>query len=592
MRFPALVLVVSLTLTAITTWATSVSSASRDRSRFDGFVRLTEDRIRGRLDAYTAMLLGARGLFAAQGKVTAHQFYSYVHQLQIERRFPGMQGIGFSKRVAPDEREQLSQFMKPQGFPDFKIWPEHERSEYHAIIYLDPLDARNRAAIGYDMFSEPTRRQAMEQARDTGEPAASGKVTLVQEIDDDKQVGFLLYVPVYQQGQLPRTVEERQRMLEGFVYSPFRLDDLFNSLFGGIVEPQVAFDLYDGARVTPERLLFSSSSVKMPAHQALRMMMVGGRSWTLVFSSLPALEASSLTPLVPLVALIGIATSLALFVAAGAEARARHAAELSRAEAELHVHQLSAKEREARAAVQLRDDFLSVASHELKTPLTSLRLQLDLAFQSIKAIPQPTLHNRLAVISRQLSRLSGLVESLLDVARISTGRLALHPEPTDLSALAHDIAERLRPELLRNGSTLSVSSEKPVHGNWDALRLEQVMVNLLSNAGKYGGGKPVVLSVFREDDWAVFRVRDEGIGIAPEDAARIFERFERAVPSQQYGGLGLGLYIVHEVLKAMGGSISVESTPGEGTAFTVRLPLESASSAHGSAPSPVASIAE
>jgi signal transduction histidine kinase len=230
-------------------------------------------------------------------------------------------------------------------------------------------------------------------------------------------------------------------------------------------------------------------------------------------------------------------------------------------------------------AVHTRDRFLSVASHELRTPLTTLRLQSQCLLRRTREGPPFTgdeLSTKAQVIERQVERLGHLVDELLDIARVREGRLRFHLEELDLSEVVRDVAGRFREELARSGSTLVLRSEGGTRGVWDRLRLEQVMTNLLSNAIKYGQGRPITVRVSQEGDAARLTLRDEGIGIAEKDQARIFERFERAVSEQHYGGLGLGLWIVREILAGMGGTISVFSQPGMGAAFTVELPRRAA----------------
>jgi signal transduction histidine kinase len=229
--------------------------------------------------------------------------------------------------------------------------------------------------------------------------------------------------------------------------------------------------------------------------------------------------------------------------------------------------------RDAQAAVRLRDEFLSVASHELKTPLTSLKLQHGLIDRALGAESRAKVVPRLSTAMRQVQRLTALVDSLLDVSRISLGRLALEPADVDLGQAVRDAVDRMEEVFAQAGCSVRVDVPGPLPGRWDSLRLDQVLVNLLTNAAKYGAGHPVVVEACLEGEEAVrLSVRDEGIGIAAEDLPRLFGRFERAVSERHYGGLGLGLYISRQIVDAMGGRIEVESRPGVGSLFTVRLP--------------------
>jgi signal transduction histidine kinase len=175
---------------------------------------------------------------------------------------------------------------------------------------------------------------------------------------------------------------------------------------------------------------------------------------------------------------------------------------------------------------------------------------------------------------KQLKRLADLIGDLLDVSRISSGQMKLHWEPVDCAAVVREVATRLEPEATRAESRLVLELPEELPGRSDRMRLEQVAENLLTNAIKYGAGKPIRVRLEAGPERITLTVRDEGIGIAPEHQARIFERFERAVSERNYGGLGLGLYITRTIVEALGGTIRVQSEPGQGACFTVELPRE------------------
>ena len=230
----------------------------------------------------------------------------------------------------------------------------------------------------------------------------------------------------------------------------------------------------------------------------------------------------------------------------------------------------------AQEAVRLRDEFLSVASHELKTPLTPLSLKLQVLAQKAAAQQEsPFAHEVLAHVDvgrKQVRKLGELIGDLLDVSRISAGRMKLSLGPVDFAALVREVVSRYEPQADKQGTPLQAEAPPSLVGTWDAMRLEQVVVNLLDNALKYGPGKPVRLRLAEDSGKAVLTVKDEGIGIAPGAQAHIFERFMRAVSERNYGGLGLGLYITKSCVEALGGTIHVQSEPGQGAAFTVVLP--------------------
>jgi signal transduction histidine kinase len=254
-----------------------------------------------------------------------------------------------------------------------------------------------------------------------------------------------------------------------------------------------------------------------------------------------------------------------------------------RSEAEAALR-LVAEERERlledrRLAIAARDQFLAVAAHELRTPLTTLSLLVDHLLMGIspeaasEITPSPLRGSQLPRLKRQIDRLNGLVSEMLDVSRITGGGLDLVPGPVDLGMLVQESVDRFEPELQRRQIALDLKIEGTVRGYWDGQRIDQVVTNLLSNAIKYGEDKPIEVSVRARGGRAIVTVRDHGVGIPPEEQNKIFGPFARAVAARHHAGLGLGLWIAHKIVQASGGRIVLESAPGEGSSFTVELPL-------------------
>jgi signal transduction histidine kinase len=229
----------------------------------------------------------------------------------------------------------------------------------------------------------------------------------------------------------------------------------------------------------------------------------------------------------------------------------------------------------AREAIRIRDEFMLVAGHELRTPLAGIALLHEAVAATKDGTPIDKVRERGAKLQAQTQRLARLVEDLLDVSRISAGRLTLERDELDLAEVVRDITERMREELERARTPVTLDLEE-ARGDWDRARLDQVITNLVGNAVKYGKGSPIELSVRRAGDRAVLRVTDHGIGIEPDDQDRIFRRFERAVSPRKFGGLGLGLWIASELVEAHGGELAVSSVPGEGATFTLSLPARPA----------------
>ncbi|HEY5937330.1 MAG TPA: GAF domain-containing sensor histidine kinase, partial [Kofleriaceae bacterium] len=229
--------------------------------------------------------------------------------------------------------------------------------------------------------------------------------------------------------------------------------------------------------------------------------------------------------------------------------------------------------RDLKQAVQVRDDFLAAAGHELKTPLAALLMHIEsIERQLQRGVVPANLAVRLEKAGRAGIRLERLIDELLDVSRITAGRLKLEPEPVQLDELVREVIERFTDQAVSAACPIAVVAQ-PVAGIWDRLRIDQVVSNLVANALKYGRGRPVEIAVDEADDHATVRVTDHGIGIAAAQQVKIFERFERAVESRAFGGFGLGLWIARQIVEASHGTIEVTSAPDEGATFCVRLPL-------------------
>ena len=250
-------------------------------------------KIQERLDDYALILRGGAGLFAASKAVDRNEWHAYVGKLKADAIAPGAQGIGFAPAIPAAELAAHIAQIRAGGFPGYTVRPAGERAIYAPIVYLEPFRDRNLRAFGYDMFSEPVRRAAMEQARDTGEAALSGKVKLVQETGTEVQAGTLIYVPVYRNGALVDTVEQRRAALSGWVYSPYRMNDFIAGLLRGWISHEdktISLYIYDGPQATPATLLFDDKPANLPELHGLfskrRTIAFNGHQWLLVFELL------------------------------------------------------------------------------------------------------------------------------------------------------------------------------------------------------------------------------------------------------------------------------------------------------------------
>ena len=254
------------------------------------------------------------------------------------------------------------------------------------------------------------------------------------------------------------------------------------------------------------------------------------------------------------------------------------ALEESRRQQEALLQELRITQAELQRSLRMRDEFMSMVAHELRTPLNTLFLEtqmrtLNLERDNLAAFAPDKLQKMVERDGRQIRSMVRLIDDMLDVSRISSGKLSIRREPVDLSSLVRRLADDLSPYAASTGSTLAVQALEQVSGYWDAFRVEQIVVNLISNALRYGEGQPVEISLAATQNSAVIEVRDHGIGISGKDQERIFDAFERVVQHDRSGGLGLGLFITKQLVDAHGGAITLQSQPGHGALFSVTLPL-------------------
>ncbi|WP_313037146.1 CHASE domain-containing protein [Stutzerimonas nitrititolerans] len=352
--------------------------ANSDRAaeqQFELLVGKVTNAIEQRLIDHEQILFGAAGLFAASGEVSRAQWRAYVERQQLADRYPGIQGVGFSKVVRASERDAHEQSIRTEGFTDYRIQPEGERPVYMPIVYLEPFNDRNRAAFGYDMYAEPVRHQAMRQAASTGKSRISGKVVLRQETHGKVQAGVLIYVPLYHPAMPLETVEQRMDALLGFAYSPYRMDDLMEGILGA-ADLNLSLRIYSGPTQQAEQLLFASKEHAPgdAAHSQDVQLSIYGGTWTLHMESLPAFE-SGFSANEGLVAILGTGISLLLFFLISSLA-------FRQRRAEILAGQMTERIRENKRALQLSEERLSLALKGSNDGLWDLNLAADTFYAS------------------------------------------------------------------------------------------------------------------------------------------------------------------------------------------------------------------
>ncbi|MCC9656820.1 CHASE domain-containing protein [Rhodopirellula halodulae] len=326
------ILAISLAVTAIAWYLSSQYIRERATDRFQFRVNEMVISIEQRMLEYEQVLRGGVGLMEASDDVSRDEWRTYFENARFQEYYPGIQGVGFSRVVDQDEKESFVESIRAEGFPNFNLYPEGERDFYTSIVYLEPFDWRNQRAFGFDMYSEATRRAAMDTAINTGQPTISGVVRLVQETDDDVQRGFLLYLPVFENDQPRQTSEQRNEAVIGFVYAPFRTRDLMMGIRKSNL-PDIDFTVYDGTDKDEADLLFDSrqasaaEATSTPDFVMTKTLPLRGRDWTIHFASQPNFISGGESAISLAVAFVGLLVDVLLFLVIGSIGRQQRQAE-------------------------------------------------------------------------------------------------------------------------------------------------------------------------------------------------------------------------------------------------------------------------
>ncbi|MDD4975168.1 MAG: CHASE domain-containing protein [Bacteriovorax sp.] len=264
---------------------------------FESEVLSIQLKIKSKLESYENNLLQTRAYLMNNNKITRNQFHKYVQEINLVEKYPGIQGLGYTLKINPKDLKSHIAEIQKSGIKGYKVWPETPRDTYYSIVYLEPFDRRNQRTIGFDMFTEPIRREAMEKARDTGLPKITKKLFLMQEVENDRQLGLILFLPIYKPGADISTRELRQKALTGFVSSIFRAKDLFNSIFADS-KLNVDFEIYDSMTIGDNNLLYDYNNKIPPFYKKkfkpallkTKLLEFSGQTFTILINPRPLFQ--------------------------------------------------------------------------------------------------------------------------------------------------------------------------------------------------------------------------------------------------------------------------------------------------------------
>ncbi len=599
-------------------WAMKNSAYAKLQAEFSFKSKEIKRLIEGRILSYEQVLNGAKGLFMASESITREEFKTYVAALKLDLMFPGIQGVGFSVIVPPSKRDDFIKKIRAEGIESFDITPMNMRDFYTSIVYLEPFNERNKRAIGYDMFSEENRREAMQSARDKNSVAISGKVTLLQEYGNNTQSGFLMYLPIFDKSIKNETLQERREHIKGWVYAPFRINNFMHGLHE-YENNDFDIEIYDNGIVSKKSLMYDRfANNEKSLYSSDITINVAGRNWTLLIKSTPIFEAKVDLEKANILLLAGAVFSLFLFyifwqmvnIKEYAQKRTQRAnndllinknklsnlnktlekrvedktkeLQIANERQEEYIFsleilnlELKKSKENALQAAQARSNFISSISHELRTPLNSI---INFTDQTIEDFDEMLLDkdlqddtkNYLRRVLANSKHLLQLINDLLEFTKAEAGKIDYTLEKVDINIIMTTAYNNTYS--LLNGTDIQFNlklNQTPLIAMIDSRRFLQILLNLLSNAIKFTKKGSIELRSFDDANYISIEIEDTGKGIAIEKQKAIFEPFIQADSNDSGTGLGLGL--VQRMCDDMGIEISLNSQEGMGSVFRLNI---------------------
>lgn len=527
------------------------------KQRFQNKMNLKAERAVSRIDStfkiYETIITQTQAFFITTKKIDRINFHNYYNNLKDISRFSGIKGLGLTRYIP---KEKLTNFIKDtrKEFPDYEVWPLEDKDEYFPVVYLEPQSYIR--STGYDQGSEVNREKALQKAITSKETIMTGKINFVIEKGTTSTYpGFIFFRPLYKD-----EVNPSKENLIGFIFVPFLYQDFFIDGLLDFFGDDFYFKIFVGDTFLPDNIILDNSSAETNNEFRIKKhMQIFGQDFHLIFY--PRSENFNFLQTTFLILTLGLIFTFLVIKALSDT--------LKRAE------QSSINENYLQESLKARDEFISLASHELKTPLTSLKLRAQLAIRKLNNgyFSKEKIKEFSDEIVKQVDRLERLVNDILDFSRIRTGNLSLQPEQFNFSQQIEDLIDRMGAQFSSENYPELFLSHSNINVYWDKLRIEQVMTNLLTNAIKYGENTPITVEIKDEGDDILISVQDRGRGIDRNFKETIFNRFERAgISPNEISGLGLGLYITYQIVTSHSGTIWVQSELGEGSIFYIKLP--------------------
>jgi len=525
----------------------------------------TEDVIQDRIKVFEESLRSGAGLFTGDTEVTQTEWDDYIKATGIKARYPGSQTIAYAEVVKKNELNDFLENVKTRTDYQMKIDENNVAPKYAPVVLVNPITEQNQNVVGFDIYSNETRREILEKVRDENQVYLTGVIDLLSNYGEDTSTGIIMYAPQYKKDSPIATVEERRESIEGYLYAVFRTDVFLGNLLDQRIDENISYKIVTAGDENSNEIYQSVNSEpnSIKAKESITdTFTINGATWSVVYSydaddllSQPTINrpltvllfgtlAAAMISVITLLLLRGKGNQLALD-----------------------------QERDINDA---KDSLLSIASHQLRTPATGVKQYLGMIMQGFVGDVSPQQQNMLDKAYESNERQLKTINDVLFLARLDSGRIVLSESDAEIKNMVKSVIEEQRNHIDESKHTLTLHApDDDVCLSVDEHMIRMSVENLLSNAIKYtknGGNIDITLSQNKQETKIV--VKDDGVGIAKEDQKLLFKQFSRIKNelSKSVSGTGVGLYLVKHIIELHNGTISVDSKQGEGAVFTIVLP--------------------
>ncbi|MHA7734827.1 CHASE domain-containing protein [Nitrosopumilus sp. S6] len=507
---------------------------------FEFVTKNIANNILEKLNIHEQVLMGFHGLFATSEIVESHEFYNFYNLQNIEKRFPDNQGIGYIEYISSEERKnEINIKLKESEFQG--IYPEEQRDKYFPVVLLMPDNERNRKAIGFDIYSEQIRSEAVDRAMKTGKTVLTGKITLVQETDVDIQNGFLIIMPIY---DFHDKQSSNYGEFFGFVYSVFRMNDFMTGTLEDDIFEHIEIKIFDGSHVS-EKLFFDSNKIKVLQKEKEfsknEEIVFGGGKWIIQFEGIPEHQGEQNTMIE--IPIIGYSMSGLLFYVFLLFSK------------NIQLSQIMMKKEK----IALVGELTSRLSHDIRNPLSNIKMSVELLTRERELSMKKNIHEKLQTISKNVDRISHQVDDVLDFIRIGK----IHKEKISIKSCINESIESVK---IPKNIKLGVNGQDAILLG-DPYQIQVVFRNLMVNAIQAIGNEKgnIIITLDNKPDFIKITFEDSANILQDSQVSMIFE----PLTTTKQTGTGLGLVSCKQIIENHGGKISAQTHP---TRFNIILP--------------------